>query len=145
MNFVVIDPGKHTGITTWEDTQLVSAMVPMTFGGVGGIVHMLTRQLHHIDFAICEEFVGFSNTRDEKGAIEIIGFIKGWCEYQGIPLKMQAPAVRKGYVPFAKAYPGVEHIPADIRIHAYDSIAHALRYLHKEVKLWSPPNATLTF
>ena len=141
MKFLAIDPGPHTGMSLWQDTTMVNAFVPSKLSGPGGIIHMLTRFIHpgQIDFVVCEEFIGSSNTNAEKATIEIIGFIKGWCINMDIPCKMQVPAVRKGYVQFAKNYPaGTNYIPADIRKHALDSMAHGLRYLHKDAKIWNP-------
>lgn len=137
MNFISIDPGPHTGITLWKGKELRYATVPSAYKK---IIHELTCFIEEdsTDFVLCEAFVGNTKTTDDKATVELIGFIRGWCQYCNVPFKTQAPTVRKGYIQFAKTLPELQTVNAGVRRHAVDSAAHALRYLHKEVKLWIP-------
>ena len=144
MRMISIDPGPHTGIARWggeaqyNGLVLTNAAVFYNTEHTPGVIHFaLTEELQDIDLVVCEDFIGNMHTKDEKSTIELIGFIKGWCWYRGIRLVMQAPAVRKGYIEFAKQLP--VNVPTDIKKHSIDAIAHGLRYLHKE-GIWVPQN-----
>lgn len=133
MKVMTFDPGGHTGWSFWSDGELVDCGCEMDLTSV---IKVMSHYLSSGEIVVCEDFIGKSNTNDEKLAIRRIGTIETMAAIMHCKLVMQVPAVRKGYLQFAKGFQLLQNIDPSTRRHAKDAIAHGIRYHCKEVNGW---------
>ena len=133
MKVMTFDPGSHTGWSFWDNGILTEC------GCAIELLELISKMSYFLspgNIVVCEDFIGKSNTNDEKLAIRRIGTIETMAKIMHCKLVMQVPAVRKGYLQFAKGFQLLQNVDPSIRRHAKDAIAHGIRYHCKEVEGW---------
>jgi hypothetical protein len=129
MKVITFDPGKYTGWSVWINGRLYMCGVSHSMLEVAEVL----RENTNADVCVYEGFArANAAARDQIDAMEMCGAIQGIALYAGIPrVEKQYPAVRKGYIQFAKNLPALRNVPSDVRRHAVDAIAHGLRFHDK--------------
>ena len=142
MKLLAFDPGKTTGWSYWENRNLVEVGAVMNYQDL-----LICFGMHQgVDVVVFEGFArANASTGDQLQAIEMCGAIQVLAVAAKAQVKKQFPANRKGYIPFAKELVAGMDIPKEIKPHALDATAHAVCYLHKEVKEpWPALNSALS-
>jgi hypothetical protein len=139
INVLTFDPGKNTGWSWWKDGTLHNVGVAADLDQVVYIMNALGPTCTHVVYE------GFARANaaahDQIMTMEMCGAIMGLARHHDCELVKQYPAVRRGYLQFAKAMG--KGIPSDVRRHAVDAIAHGLKFhdtLAKETDFkWDRP------
>jgi hypothetical protein len=136
-----LDPGVNTGVACltvgYPNAPVVSRLfatrLPQEVAGY--IAEDLLDNTHYPLLAVViEDFIGYG-MRDTsiKTSIMNLGFFRGWCEYLGLIVKVQAPQLRKAFHDQAQQMAG----PTASR-HGVDALAHTLAFYHYEYEIKHP-------
>lgn len=136
MNILAFDPGLTVGWSEFTDSPgwyfVLECGHAMSLEDVVDLIQQKNPSL-----IVYEGFARGNSVVDEQlKTIEMCGAIKAIAHNQGIPVVMQYPAARKGYVPIAKQMVKSKGYTLEEMHHAIDAIAHGLCYIDKEGMEW---------
>lgn len=131
---IAVDPGSKTHGFACIDISGATEQEPYNVHDFWETEHMLdiANVIHgrkeNIHMVIVENFVG-NGPRDVHAVrtLKMLGFIEGFCRYFDIPVTIQNPQMRRGFLTSAETIVGGLY-------HYTDAMAHALAYHHIEVK-----------
>jgi hypothetical protein len=138
-NVIALDPGLSTGWSWWKHGKLINVGVAQSLEEVIQLFEILGPACTHV---VYEGFTWNNvSSKEQVQTIEMCGSIETLSRLFNCEPVKQYPAVRRGYLQFAKKV--TTNIPTDIKRHAIDSIAHAYKFydtLHKEGMIeWDRP------
>lgn len=104
MKVLVIDPGPHVGMATWQPA-------PTETGEVVGLTETTPEEFYTnvatwiawADVVVCENFIiGGARAKEANATIEMIGVVRYVCRNLGVPLVLQPPSDAMAFSTTAK-------------------------------------------
>lgn len=123
---LAVDPGATTGLAVASQAGLLYRSQVAPHEVAKRVRSLLPAYLPQI--IVVEDFVGGGpRTKWAKLTLEVIGRCLAVAELYAVPVKRQAPQLRKAFLSEAKRLVAGKHADR----HAADALAHALRYLNE--------------